>query len=49
MDASAEHREALAKAREIVDDHERRFGPLPEDALEEARRVWRGTGAAPSD
>ncbi|WP_030206703.1 hypothetical protein [Streptomyces sp. NRRL S-87] len=42
VDAAAEHWLALLKAREIVEDHERRFGPLSEDALEEARRAWRG-------
>lgn len=42
VDAAAEHWLALLKAQEIVDDHERRVGPLSDEALEEARRAWHG-------
>lgn len=42
IDAAAEHWLALLNAQEIVDDHERRVGRLPEDTLEEARRMWHG-------
>ncbi|MGY1454192.1 hypothetical protein [Streptomyces sp. SS8] len=42
IDAAAEHWLALLRAQEIVDDHERRTGPLPDAALDDARRAWRG-------
>ncbi|PJE95677.1 hypothetical protein CUT44_22210 [Streptomyces carminius] len=42
IDAAAEHWLALLRAREIVEEHEHRVGPLPKEALEEARRAWRG-------
>lgn len=42
VDAAAEHWLALLKAQEIVEDHERHFGPLTQVELEEARRAWRG-------
>ncbi|MER5761546.1 hypothetical protein [Streptomyces sp. NPDC002082] len=42
VDAAAEHWLALLKAREIIEDHERRIGPLTDEVREEAQRAWRG-------
>jgi hypothetical protein len=42
VDQAAEYGLALLKAEEIVADHERRVGPLSEEAMEEARRAWSG-------
>lgn len=42
IDAAAEHWLALLKAQEIVEDYERRNGPLPEELLEEVSRRWHG-------
>jgi hypothetical protein len=42
IDTAAEHWLALVKTAEIVEDHERRNGPLSPEAREQARRAWRG-------
>ncbi|NVI93002.1 hypothetical protein [Actinomadura sp. BRA 177] len=39
---TAEHRAALLKAQEIVDDHTTRHGALTKAELTEAEAAWRG-------
>ncbi|MEV0620417.1 hypothetical protein AB0I81_44345 [Nonomuraea sp. NPDC050404] len=41
MAGAAQHWLALMKTGEIVDDYERRHGPISEESLEQARRQWR--------
>ncbi|MDD9376991.1 hypothetical protein M8Z33_09985 [Streptomyces sp. ZAF1911] len=42
VDAAAEHWLALLDAQEIVEDHERRVGPLTDEVREKALHAWRG-------
>jgi hypothetical protein len=41
MASAAQHWLALVKTGEIVDEYERRHGPISEERLERARRRWR--------
>ncbi|MEU6714418.1 hypothetical protein ABZ897_23370 [Nonomuraea sp. NPDC046802] len=41
MTAAAQHRLALMKTREVVDEYKRQHGPISEERLERARQRWR--------
>ncbi|WP_233510516.1 hypothetical protein [Actinomadura craniellae] len=42
VDTAAERYLALLKAQEIVEDFERRNGPVPAEETDAAERAWRG-------